>query len=68
MSKEDLQKFCAVVLGDSNLRNQLKNLTDRGEFIKKVCELGAESGFVILPEDIATAMRENRRLLNERWI
>ncbi len=68
MSKENLQQFCLLVLRDSALQDQLKNIIERDEFIKKVCELGANSGFEILREDIEIQMRENRKMLNERWI
>lgn len=68
MSKENLQQFCLLVLHDQGLQNQLKNITVRDAFIKKVCELGAVSGFEILREDIELQMLENRKMWNERWI
>ena len=68
MSKQSLEKFCLLVLRDLNLQNQLKNITERDEFIKKVRELGANSGFEFSPEEIESQMFENRRMLNQRWI
>jgi predicted ribosomally synthesized peptide with nif11-like leader len=68
MSKENLQQFCRLVLGDSELQNQLKDVVERDEFIKKVIELGARAGFEIAREDIERQMRENRKLWIEKWI
>lgn len=68
MSKENLDQFCILVLGDLNLQNQLKILTDRNDFIARVIELGADNGFEISREDIENQMGENRRLWNERWV
>ena len=68
MSKENLQKFCRLVLRDSELQNQLKALIERDAFINKTLELGAQTGFDISREDVELQMRENRRLWNERWI
>jgi hypothetical protein len=68
MSKENLERFCLLVLRDSELQNQLKELIERGAFINKILELGAQWGFEISREDVERQMRENRRLWNERWI
>ena len=68
MSKERLEKFCLLVLSDLSLQSQLKNINERDEFIRKVCELGANSGFEISREDVESQISENRRLLNQRWI
>ena len=68
MSKENLQQFCRLVLGDSELQNQLKDVVERDEFIKKVIELGARAGFEIAREDIERQMRENRKSWIEKWI
>jgi len=68
MSKENLNQFCLLVLSDLNLQNQLKDLTEREDFIAHVIKLGAKSGFEILREDVELQLRENRRLWHERWI
>ena len=68
MTKENLERFCLLVLGDLELQNQLKDLDEREEFINRVMELGASSGFEFSPDDIERQMRENRRVWNERWI
>jgi hypothetical protein len=68
MSKENLQRFCLLVLCDSTLQNHLKGLVDRDEFMKKLIETGAQAGFEITRADVENQMRENRRLWNERWI
>jgi len=68
MSKENLDRFCALVLNDLSLQNQLKDVVEREDFIVQVIELGTNSGFEILREDVELQMRENRRLWHERWI
>jgi len=68
MSKDNLEKFCLLVLGDLELQNQLKALEERDEFIEKVVELGARCGFEFSCEDIKNQIRENRELMSERWI
>ena len=68
MSKETLNQFCSLVLSDLNLQNQLKNLSDREDFIAGVIKLGKKSSFEILREDVELQLRENRSLWHERWI
>lgn len=68
MSKENLNQFCLLVLRDLKLQNQLKDLIERENFITRIIELSAESGFEIVREDIEQQMRENRSLWHERWI
>ena len=68
MSKHNLNRFCELVLADLELQDQLKNQTDRDEFISKVIELSAASGLKISREEVAEQMRENRRLWHERWM
>ena len=57
-----------LVLADLELQKQLKNLTDRDEFIQKVIELSAASGLEISRGEVEDQMRENRRLWHERWM
>jgi hypothetical protein len=68
MSKENVERFCLVVLSDQRLQNKLRKITDREEFLTKVVGLGVESGFEFAREDVENSMRENRRLWHERWI
>ena len=68
MSKENLNQFCLLVLGDLNLQDQLKNSIEREDFIAQIIRLGAKSGFEILREDVELQLVENRRLWHERWI
>jgi hypothetical protein len=68
MSKEKLEEFCLLVLGDPELRKQLQDISERDEFMTRVIELGARNGFEIMPEDVEEKIRENRRLWHERWI
>jgi hypothetical protein len=68
MSKENLNRFCELVLADLELQKHLKNLTERDEFISKVIKLSAASGLEISRKEIEERMRENRRLWHERWM
>lgn len=68
MSKDNLNKFCVLVLSDLNLQIQLKDLSEREDFITRIIELGANAGFEIVREDIELQLRENRSLWHERWI
>ena len=68
MSKENLDQFCLLILKEINLQNQLKNIIEREDFIARMIELGADSGFEITREDVELQLRENRRLWHERWI
>jgi hypothetical protein len=68
MSKENLNRFCELVLADLELQKHLKNLTERDEFISKVIALSAASGLEISRKEIEERMRENRRLWHERWM
>ncbi len=68
MSKENLRQFCLLVLGDSELQNQLKSFTDRDEFIARLIKSGEKNGFEFSREDVELQMRENRRFYYERWM
>jgi hypothetical protein len=68
MSNKDLERFCQLVLHEPALQNELKNISEREEFMKKLCELAAASGFEVLRADIERQMLENRRQWSERWI
>ena len=68
MSKENLDQFCLLVLNDLSLQDQLKDVIEREDFVARIIELGANSGFEILRDDVEQRMRDNRRLWHERWI
>ena len=68
MSKENLERFCRLVLDDPVLQKKLRDLTNRDEFLEKMIELGRLSGFEISREEVVEQMRENRQLWNDRWI
>jgi len=68
MSKENLNRFCELVLADLTLQARLKPVVERDEFISSVIKLGAENGFDLTEEEIGEKMRENRRFWHERWI
>jgi hypothetical protein len=55
-----------MVLGDESLQVQLRDITDRDEFIAKVIELGEGHGCDLTAEDVNEAMRRGRRTQVER--
>jgi hypothetical protein len=67
MSKTDLEALTELVLGDLSLQDRLCGIVDGEEFISSVIGIGAERGLALTREDIADAMRENKRRLVEQW-
>jgi hypothetical protein len=67
MSKTDLEALTELVLGDLSLQDRLCGIVDGEEFINSVIGIGAERGLALTREDIADAMRENKRRLVEQW-
>jgi chloramphenicol O-acetyltransferase len=68
MFQESFEKFRQVVLEDLSLQKELRELSEREEFVRHVVELGAARGFEFTAENVKEAMRENRRVWVERWI
>jgi predicted ribosomally synthesized peptide with nif11-like leader len=68
MSQEQFEQFRNIVLEDLSLQEKLRAFTGRDEFISCVVDAGAEFGFQFTAEDVAEAMRANRRAWIERWI
>jgi hypothetical protein len=68
MSQENFERFREIVLRDLSLQEQLREISERSVFIRKVVELSAQYGYEITPEDVDEAMRRSRRAWLERWI
>lgn len=55
-----------MVLGDESLQARLRDITERGEFIANVIELGEAHGCKFTAEDVVEAMRRGRSTGIER--
>ena len=67
MSQENFEQFRRQVFSDRSLQLELRELTDQETFVNRVRQLGEECGYSFTVEDIAEAMRANRRVWIERW-
>ncbi len=65
---ENFERFRLLVLNDLPLQENLRDLDEKGEFIVRVVELGAENGFVFAAEDVEEAIKENYRVWVEKCI
>ena len=68
MSQEALMQFQQIVFADERLQAELREITDRDEFIKQVIELGKERDLEFTSEDVSNALQTSRRAWIERWI
>lgn len=68
MSQETLAQFRQLVFTDKQLQEQLREMTDREEFIAFVVRLGSERGYDFTPDDVEEAMRSGRRVWLERMV
>jgi hypothetical protein len=68
MSRENFERFRAVVLEDEGLQARLTGFADFQDFKEAVVQAGSESGFDFTPEDLDQVMREARQSWLERWI
>ena len=62
-SESDLDRFRRLVLQDSSLQEQLRNIDDHDAFTTLVVKLAAEGGYLITATEIDEAMRRTR----QRW-
>lgn len=60
MRDPGFEDFRSMVLGDESLQAQLRDITERDEFIAKVIELGEAHGCEFTAEDVAESMRRGR--------
>jgi predicted ribosomally synthesized peptide with nif11-like leader len=68
MTSENFERFVALVLSESALREKLRSIDDKKAFIARTVEVGAAEGFDFTGEDVEAAMREKKRIWIERWI
>jgi hypothetical protein len=57
-----------MVLADEELQRELRDLTDRDEFIARVVELGADRDLIFSNEAVMEALRTAKREWIERSI
>lgn len=62
-AESDLDRFRRLVLQDSSLQEQLRDIDDHDAFIALVVKLAAEGGYGITAAEIDDAMRRTR----QRW-
>ena len=62
-TESDLDRFRRLVLQDSSLQEQLRNIDDHDAFTTLVVKLAAEGGYLITATEIDEAMRRTR----QRW-
>ena len=68
MSQETLTQFRQLVFSDTLLQEQLREITDRQEFIEQVVRLGNERGYEFTADDVENALQAERRVWLERWL
>lgn len=66
MPEKGFEEFRELVLSDDSLQRELRNLTDRNEFIKSVIRLGEERGYKFTSAYLESEMRKGRRVSTER--
>ena len=64
LEKADLDTFVRSILSDSAFELQLRDITDRNEFVSKVVELGSQTGYDFSISDVEEEMRRNR----QQWL
>ena len=68
MSAADLALFHDVVLADHGLTRLLLAEDRRPAFVARLVGLARDRGYDVTPEDVEEALRERRRVWQERWI
>jgi glutamate-1-semialdehyde aminotransferase len=68
MSQEVLTKFIHLVFSDARLQEQLREITDRNDFIERVVRLGKEFDLEFTANDVSNALQMGRRAWLERGI
>ena len=66
--RKSFEDFRELVLGDLPTQEQLQAITDAGEFVSRVVELGQTHGFGFTAADVEEEMRTARRKWFERGI
>lgn len=68
MGQEDFESFRRLVLADSGLQRELRDVTQLEAFVARLLSLARERGLTVAAEDVETAIRNSRREWLERWI
>ena len=68
MSRENFERFRAVVVEDESLQARLTGFDDSQDFKDAVLQVGSERGFDFTLEELDQAIREARQSWLERWI
>ena len=68
MAQEQLDRFRDLVLQDSGLQAELRDILDPTAFVARVVELGRERGYEFSAAEVEAAMQAERRAWIERWI
>ena len=67
-SSEQLDRFCNLVLGDTNLQALLKDVLDRELFFEMVVRLGNDRGYHFNVNHVRKAFRAKRHAWIARWV
>ena len=67
MSRENLERFCAIVFEDGALQAQLMDASSLKTFVRRVQQAAAERGCDVSLADIQGAMADTRRNWLGRW-
>ena len=65
MVQNSFEAFRDLVLADEELQQDLRRFSNRGEFVKRIVEMGQEHDFQFTADEIEEEMRLARRVLNE---
>ena len=68
MSQEDFERFRDLVLENTELQAQLREVENREAFMRLVVQLGQDRGYSFGVEQVASAMQASRRAWIERGL
>ena len=68
MPENTLEDFRQIVLADERLQEQLRDLTDRNDFIERLIAMGRERGFEFTFPEVEDALRMARSTAIDRAI
>ena len=64
MNEGKFEEFRQLVFADESLQKELRDITDRAEFVTRLIALGNDHGYQFAPEHVDEALRTARR----NWI
>jgi predicted ribosomally synthesized peptide with nif11-like leader len=56
---ENLKRFYKIVAQDPVLTRQLESITEKGDFIARIIQLGKEKGYNFNPSEVEASIAEN---------